>query len=353
MNKGIPNGGITMRKKEIETISYECPFCDKEHSIQVLQYDASGLVKNVKVQYRKTVYYCEIEEEEFTPDFIMDKNLAAAREAYRKQNELLTVEEIKQIRDIYGLTQKEYSRLLGLGDVTIQRYETKAVQDDTYDMMMRLTRENPEYCLEMLEKNKKSFEMERYQTIRECIINRIKLIGENYFTEKAIQTKYAEYNQMTDENGYCLLDIKKVRNILGYLAEQMRHLYKVKAMKLLWYIDELSYRNYGKSMTGLVYRHKPYGALPVAHNELIHLQGLRVTEEEHEDYTAYRIEAAKPFGKELFTYEENVVLEKVINKFKNYSTREIVDYMHQETAYQKTADNEVIRFNKEYVIRNL
>lgn len=36
----------------------------------------------------------------------MDKNLAAAREAYRKQNELLTVEEIKQIRDIYGLTQK-------------------------------------------------------------------------------------------------------------------------------------------------------------------------------------------------------------------------------------------------------
>ena len=147
--------------------------------------------------------------------------------------------------------------------------------------------------------------------------------------------------------------IKKVRNILGYLAEQMRHLYKVKAMKLLWYIDELSYRNYGKSMTGLVYRHKPYGALPVAHNELIHLQGLRVTEEEHEDYTAYRIESAKPFGKELFTYEENVVLEKVINKFKNYSTREIVDYMHQETAYQKTADNEVIRFNKEYVIRNL
>lgn len=34
-----------MRKKEIERISYECPFCDKEHSIQVLQYDASGLVK--------------------------------------------------------------------------------------------------------------------------------------------------------------------------------------------------------------------------------------------------------------------------------------------------------------------
>lgn len=353
MNKGIPSGGITMRKKEIERISYECPFCDKEHSIQVLQYDASSLVKNVKVQYRKTVYYCEIEEEEFTPDFIMDKNLAAAREAYRKQNELLTVEEIKQIRDIYGLTQKEYSRLLGLGDVTIQRYETNAVQDDTYDMMMRLTRENPEYCLEMLERNKKSFELERYQTIRERIINRIKLIGENYFTEKAIQTKYAEYNQMTDENGYCLLDIKKVRNILGYLAEQMRHLYKVKAMKLLWYIDELSYRNYEKSMTGLVYQHKPYGALPVAHNELIHLQGLRVTEEEHEDYTAYRIESAQPFGKELFTYEENVVLEKVINKFKNYSTKEIVDYMHQETAYQKTTDNEVIRFNKEYVIHNL
>lgn len=75
-----------MRKKETERISYECPFCDKEHSIQVLQYDASGLVKNLKVQYTKTVYYCNIEQEEFTPDFMIDKNLAAAREVYQKQN---------------------------------------------------------------------------------------------------------------------------------------------------------------------------------------------------------------------------------------------------------------------------
>jgi len=33
-------------------------------------------------------------------------------------------------------------------------------------------------------------------------------------------------------------------------------------MKLLWYADALHFRRHGISMTGLAYKHMPYGALP-------------------------------------------------------------------------------------------
>ncbi len=339
----------------MKKLVYDCPFCEEEHEVSVVQYKTRGMVKNVEVEYMKSVYYCDREKEEFTPAMVMDDNLYEAREAYRKANSLLQVEEIKAIRETYGVTQKEYSRLLGVGEATIQRYETKQIQDSTYDMIMRMTGENPGYCLVLLEKNKNEFALERYQAIREKILERIKKIGDNYLVEEIVRAKYAEYYQPSEENGFCVLDIARVRNILAYLAEKVENFYKVKAMKLLWYIDEVSFMQHGKAMTGLVYQHKPYGALPVAHNELIRLKGLSVTEEEKDDYVAYRIASTMDFEevKEQFSQREMTVLDTVINKFSNYSTKEIVSYMHEEIAYKITNDNEIIPFSSRTFIRDL
>ena len=46
-----------------------------------------------------------------------------------------------------------------------------------------------------------------------------------------------------------------------------------------WYADALSYKNRGRAMTGLVYRHEPMGALPVGHYSLMNLEKLNVQEE--------------------------------------------------------------------------
>ena len=55
----------------------------------------------------------------------------------------------------------------------------------------------------------------------------------------------------------------------------MNQVKKVVLMKLLWYIDALSYKNRGYSITGLVYTHMPYGALPIGHKEIIELSSLK------------------------------------------------------------------------------
>jgi len=151
----------------IEKINYECPFCDNLHSIEIHKRITKALVKDTVVEYEQTYYYCPIEDEEFTPDKILDQNLLKARDAYRKQKGLLTSEQIKKYRNNYGLNQVEFSNLLGWGDVTIQRYEKKLIQDETYDQLIRLVGEDPAFALNQLDKHRNNFQEDRYNQINQ------------------------------------------------------------------------------------------------------------------------------------------------------------------------------------------
>jgi len=333
-----------MQGKELKSIVYNCPFCENEHEIKVLQYMEKTTVKDEEIEYLKTCYFCDIEEDEFVPSKLVDENLLAAKDAYREKHGLLTSCEIKNIRERYGLTQKEYANLLGLGDVTIQRYEKKAIQDSTYDTIMRLTLENPSYCLEMLEKNRAQFEDSRYEEIRAAIVVQIKKVSELYFLKESVKAQYVEYRTPCVQNGYQVLDLEKVNNIMGYLASYIPTLYKVKLMKLLWYVDAIYFMKYQRAMTGLVYQHMPLGAVPIAHYDIMKLPAIHVEEEEHEDSTSFRIRPACEIMVSNFSFDELEVLNEVIRRFKNFSTKKIVQYMHEEKAYQMTQTNEIIPF---------
>ena len=42
---------------------------------------------------------------------------------------------------------------------------------------------------------------------------------------------------------------------------------------------------------------------------------------------------------------EEIIIDKVINKFRNYRSSEISNYMHKEKAYKETKDNDIIPFS--------
>ena len=42
------------------------------------------------------------------------------------------LDEIVAIRESYGLSQVDLAKLLGWGEATISRYESKAIQDEAY-----------------------------------------------------------------------------------------------------------------------------------------------------------------------------------------------------------------------------
>ena len=116
-------------------------------------------------------------------------------------------------------------------------------------------------------------------------------------------------------------------------------------MKLLWYSDALYYKRYGKSITGLVYKHMPLGALPIAYDEIIYLPTVKVLEEIIDYNVSYKIVPKDEINLSSFSLKELSVLEEIAMAFKDYKAKEIVDYMHKEKAYTETEPNQLIPFS--------
>jgi putative zinc finger/helix-turn-helix YgiT family protein len=67
-----------------------------------------------------------------------------ALEIYRHKYGLLSADEIRSIRERFGLTQAELARLLRLGANTISRWEAaRNVQTASMDMLVRIIRDVP------------------------------------------------------------------------------------------------------------------------------------------------------------------------------------------------------------------
>lgn len=336
----------------IKEAQYECPFCDEIHTVEFRKRIGKSLVKNEPVEYEQVYYYCPIEDEEFVPSKFMDENLLRARDEYRKRKALLSSNDIKEIRKSYELTQKEFSNLLGWGDVTIQRYETKLIQDETYDKLMNMVSENPSFALELLDKHQETFQKERYLEIRGYIKSKIKEKGNLLLKIQEIKNYYVDFEEESDLNGFKLLDLDKLNKVLGYFAKFVNP-YKVKMMKLLWYSDALNFKELGTSMTGLVYQHLPMGAVPLGYNEILSLPSIKVEEEYINDYVGFKIYPNQEINISSFSLDELNILQRVANFFKIKKTDEVVEYMHGEAAYKKTGPNEIIPYSLAREVRTL
>lgn len=95
----------------------------------------------------------------------------------------------------------------------------------------------------------------------------------------------------------------------------------------------------------------PMGALPIAHSDLMELVPVETIVDEYAQFDSYKILPDVDFDEDVFSVEEKAVLYAVLDKFKNYTGREIADYMHEEVAYTQTEDREVIPFSLSKMIR--
>ncbi len=339
----------------IRKIHMPCPLCDKTHEVEERKRITTITLKGEEVTYEEKFYFCTNaaeNENEFENGAMTNENLLNARNAYRVKMGLLTSDEIVAIRENYGLSQVDLAKLLGWGDATISRYESKAIQDEAYDTMLRLIKDNPLQALESLKKNSDKFSVKKRLEIRAKIVEKLDSYGKEFLTRQTFEGEYANFEEPSDSNGFAILNIDKIEAMISYLAQKVNNLFKVKLMKMLWYSDVLSFAEIGRSMSGLVYRHEAMGALPVGHYSLMNLENLNVQEEMSYNYdTMLHVYPVANMDYSVLTDEEKVILDKVIIKFKDYKTKDIVDYMHDEKAYIETKPGEIIPFSLAKEIR--
>ena len=339
----------------IRKVHMNCPLCDKMHEIEERKRTTSITIKGEEVFYEERFYFCanaDEDENEFETAAMTNENLLNARNAYRVKMGLLTSTEIVALRESYGLSQVDLAKLLGWGEATISRYESKAIQDEAYDTMLRLIKDNPLQALEFLKKNADKFTMSKRVEIRSHIVDKLDSYGKEFLTRQTFESEYANFEEPSDSNGFTMLNIEKIEAMISYIAEKTDNLFKVKLMKMLWYTDVLSFIENGCSMTGMVYRHENMGALPVGHYSLMNLENLNIQEEMSHNYdTMLHVYPTVNMDYSVLTDGEKAILDKIIIKFKDYKTKDIVAYMHDEKAYLETKPGEIIPFSLAKEIR--
>ena len=322
-----------------------CMCCMEEHEIDVVEVKETNIFKGREVEYTAIYEYCSAADEFLLNEDMISYNDISMKNAYRSQSGLLTSEEIIDIREKYCITQKDLAVLLGWGEKTITRYEKHQVQDMAHDAVLRKIAEDPEWFMELLEKGKDKLSMAAYKRSYDRATEEYE-IKKDLYLKKTIKAEYARYIGANEVGGNTKLNFDKIIDVVNYFAnsKEMFALYKVKLMKLFWYADFLSFKRHGHSITGMVYMSQKMGALPLAHKTIVNLNGINYEEVEFEDGMGIKFIESEERGYIYLTQNDKDVLDTVINIFGKYTTKEIINKMHKEVAYEETKLNDIIDY---------
>lgn len=107
-------------------------------------------IGNRSVVIEDRFYRCGECGETFYTGDMGDETLRRASAAVRTEDGLLMPEEIREIRQRYGLSQAELERLIGAGPKTVVRWERGTIfQNKTADTLLRVLRDHPEVVAEL------------------------------------------------------------------------------------------------------------------------------------------------------------------------------------------------------------
>lgn len=267
------------------------------------------------------------------------------KNAYRNKVGLLTGDEIASIRKKYGISQSDLAIVLGCGEKTITRYEGYQVQDAVHDALIRKVDEDPEWYIELLRKSKGKLNPDNYKKYYKCAAAALKDNADTY-CRKAIMADYALINGSIRYCGGTALDIDKVVDVIRYFSNssETEFLYKVKMMKMLWYSDFLSFKEFGHSITGLAYQALPMGAVPIAHNHIVELAGVNIEEIEFGDGIGLKFIGDGINEYKKLSVDDIKVLDRIIEVCGSDTKDEIVMRMHSEKAFDMTDQKKLIYY---------
>ena len=329
--------------KTISTEKKLCLSCMEKHEVKKVEVLEENVFKGVSVKYPAKYEYCDRAEDYLTYEDTLESNDTAFKDAYRKEMGLLTSDEIIAIRKMYGVSQKDFSLVLGWGSSTITRYENHQVQDGVHDDVLRKVANDPKWFIELLSRARTNLTDKAYRKYLQKA-RELYHANRNKYLKESIEAAYMQFDDNASVTGNSDLNIDKTVEVINYLAQKVPNLHKVKLMKMLWFSDYLHYKKEEKTITGLVYNALPMGAVPEGHEALLLLDGVEYDEVQYDEHIGYRFKAKDGFQVNLLTESEIKAIDEVIQRFKNYNAQEISDTMHEEEAYKNTPKNQLISF---------
>ena len=321
-----------------------CPICVEDTEIVTISEPEEMEIRGEKIVVEMKYYRCEECGEEFHIVTKDDDPFAAAYREYRRRKGWVQPEEIKAFREKLGLTQGQFSDLLGIGIATLNRYENGALQTDSNNQLLRLCIEDPDNLIQLMDAHPEALaEPERERLI--TIIKEKK--NQNNLLIQALVEQYCSYPPGIN-NGGKLFDFNKFSEVVKFFCRG-KGVFKSKLLKELFYTDFKHYKEYGTSITGACYKHLDFGPVPDYYETWLAanidwFNSLRSEERDFQTYTGEVLISDEEPDFSLFTQEEQETLFFVQNQFKDMTSRSIEDFSHQETGYIQTKDKQTIPY---------
>ncbi len=290
-------------------------------------------------------YVCDETKKEFTTADATDLTLKQLYNQYREKNNILFPEQIKQLREQYGITPVKMSEVLGFGENVYRNYEKGEIPSKSNAKTLDLIT-NPDNFIDLAEKSKLFSDRE---------INDLKFIGvgiQNKSEKEILKSLLRNYSNEIDQfTGYSFRHFAKLANMIVFFLKENERAFTVRLNKYLFYSDFLSFKLLGSPISGYSYSAIENG--PVLDNykrlfgelweeEYVENKTCNLGDKEVDKFVPIR-----DFDSTLFSNDEIEILKQISKDFKFKKTQELIDLSHNETGWKDNiADKGNISYQK-------
>jgi len=312
-----------------------CIECEKEN-IEKVNYTEEVDIRGEKIKVETGHWHCK-DCDSYWRVLGEDDFMAKALRVYREKHNMVQPEEIKKRRQMYGLTQGDLAKIFGCGIVTISRYERGSLQSKIHENMLKLLR-SPEKFYEFISK-KELEDKEKYLKKIEKSSD-LKQYLPLSLLENLLAYKGDEFAGFQD------VSVDKIRNAILFFCKD--GIYMTKLNKLLFYSDFRHFKENTLGITGLKYKHLPYGPVPEYYKTILDMLvasgDLKVDIKDFGNYIGELYTSVVKPDFSVFSEDELRVLLEIKKRFADLSSAEISDISHKEKAWNETEENELISY---------
>jgi DNA-binding transcriptional regulator YiaG len=305
-------GGEVKLQKEIRTMDF------RKEPFQVL------------FQY----YLCIDSKEQYTDEVLDDVNTNQVYNQYRAKYGIPFPDEIKIIREQYGLSANKMAEILGLGINIYRTYEAGEVPSVSNGRLIQMVKDPKEFK-QLMDYSKNEFTADEREKINKKINHRLDSWNE---IDNMYEAMMLGERRPSLFNGYRIPNLEKINNMVLFFAEKVKP-FKTKMNKLLFYTDFFHFKNTCYSISGLTYQAIQKGPVPKHYDWIFDntMEKKFVTIKLH-DYGEYMGEqflatGEVVFNAALFTTSEIKAMETVANYFEKATVNTIVSKSHEENAW--------------------
>jgi len=326
-----------------------CNKCGKLVDYKIIEKAEIVNVRQENIEINSRIAVClNCDSKLFHPK-LEDENLEQVYREYAKRKGLLYKEDITRIRNKYGVSQRLFSQILGIGKATIERYETGALPSKVHSDLIKRA-DDPVFFKSLLQERHNEIAETDYQRLLSKIDELINTLS----TENKREIQLLEQLLLLKHPN---IDFEKLSGVVAEIFIQLKkqhnytYIYKTVFLKLLWLIEKEAKKILGRQIINLRFKKYIYGPIPLGTDKdgvlfsYLSEQGkiqIRTEFVEHYLTEGHKIFSKDETASRYLDENEIEIIKNIVKKYGKECAKTLSEISHNHEEYINSEFDEVI-----------